>query len=138
LISDATLSRIGYHVTGAMPRQLQFFTLRYRSNIVTGNFITIAVILFDPSGGFCGVRVVSDWQQVRAFDPDADIEMLEALGREIEGQFRSGKGEEILKFMEDSFSNAVQLSPGTVCLVNEPGKEIEKLAVHHLGKSLHI
>jgi len=95
------------------------------------------VILFDPSGGFCGVRFVSDWRPVRAFDPAADIEMLEALGREIEGQFRSGKGEEMLKSMDDSFSNAIQLSPGTVYLVNDlPGEEIEKLAAHHLGKSL--
>jgi hypothetical protein len=64
--------------------------------------------------------------------------MLEALGREIEGQFRSGKGEEILKTMEDSFSSGVQLSPGTVCLVSEPGKEIEQLASRHLGKSMGI
>jgi hypothetical protein len=138
LITAAILSRIGYHATGAMPRQLQFFTLRYTPNIVTGEFINIAVILVDPSGGFWGVRFVSDWHQVLAFDPDADIEMLEALGNDIEGQFRSGKGKEILKTMEDSFSNAVQLSPGTVCLVNEPGKEIEKLASHHLGKGMRI
>jgi len=137
LITAAILSRTGYHATGTMPRQLQFFTLRYTPNIVTGKFINIAVILFDPSGGFCGVRFVSDWQQVQAFDPDADIKMLEALGREIEGQFRSGKGEEMLKSMDDSFSNAIQLSPGTVYLVNDlPGEEIEKLAAHHLGKSL--
>jgi hypothetical protein len=138
LISDAILSRIGYHAAGAMPRQLQFFTLRYRPNILMGKLITIAVILFDPSGGFCGVRFVSDWQQVRGFDPDADIEMLEALGRDIEEQFRSGKGEQILRTMEDSFSNAVQLSPGTVCVVNEPRNEIEKLASQYLGKSMYI
>jgi hypothetical protein len=136
LITAAILSRIGYHATGAMPQQLQFFTLRYMPNIATGEFINIAVILFDPSGGFCGVRFMTDWQQVQAFDPDADIKTLEAVGREIEEQFRSGKGEEILKTMEDSFSNAVQLSPGTVCLINEPRKEIEKLASRHLGKSI--
>ena len=137
MITAGILSRIGYHASGAMPRQLQFFTIRYTPNIVTGEFINIAVILFDPSGGFCGVRFVSDWRPVRAFDPAADIEMLEALGREIEGQFRSGKGEEMLKSMDDSFSNAIQLSPGTVYLVNDlPGEEIEKLAAHHLGKSL--
>jgi Protein of unknown function (DUF3037) len=135
---SAILSQIGYHATGAMPRQLQFFTLRYTPNIVTGRFITIAVVLFDPLGGFCGVRFVSDWQQLRVFDPDADIEMLEAQGQEIEGQFRNGKGAEILKTMEDSFSNAIQLSPATVCLVDEPGKEIEQLASRHLGKSMHI
>jgi hypothetical protein len=138
LITAAILSRFGYHATGTIPRQLQFFTLRYTPNLVTGEFINIAVILFDISGGFCGVRFLSDWQQVEAFDPDADITMLEALGREIEGQFRRGKGEEILKTMQDSFSNAVQLSDGTVCWVNEPGKEIELLASRHLGKSLHI
>ena len=121
-----------------MPRQLHFFTLRYAPNIVTGAFINIAVILFDPSGGFCGVRFVSNWRHVQAFDPDADIKMLEALVCEVEGQFRSGKGEEILKTMEDSFSNAIQLSPATVRLVSEPGKEIEKLASQYLGQSAQI
>ncbi len=135
MISAVILSRIGYHATGAMLRQLQFSTLRYTPNIVTGEFVNIAVILFDPSGGFCGVRFVSDWQHVQIFDPDADIEMLEALRRDIEGQFRSGKGEEILKTMEDSFSNAIQLSPGTTHQVNDPGKEIEKLASRYLGKA---
>ena len=115
-----------------MPRRFQFFTIRYTPNIIAGEFINIAVVLFDPSGGFCGVRFRSDWQKVRDFDPDADVEMLEALGRDIEAQFRSGRGEEILKTMDDSFSNAVQLSPGTVHLVNEPGKEIEKLASRYL------
>jgi hypothetical protein len=121
-----------------MSRQLQFFTLRYAPNIVTGEFINIAVILFDPSGGFCGVRFVNDWQRVRTFDSDADVEMLEGLSRDIEGQFRSGKGEEILKTMEDSFSNALQLSPATVHLVNDPAMEIEKLAFQYLGESPHI
>lgn len=106
-------------------------------NIVTGEFINIAVILFDPSGGFCGVRFVSDWQQVRRFDSEADIEMLKGMSREIEGQFRSGKGQEILKTMEDSFSNAVQLSPGTVHLTSNPEKEIEKLAFQCLEESAH-
>jgi len=133
LISAAILSRIGYHATGVMPRQLQFSVIRYTPNIVAGEFINIGVVLFDPSGGFCGVRFVRDWQQVLVFDPDADIEVLEALGREIEGLFLGGKGEEILKTMEDSFSNAVQLSPGTVCLGNDPEKEIEKLASQYLG-----
>jgi hypothetical protein len=138
LISAAILSRIGYHATSAMPRQLQFFTIRYTPNILAGEFINIAVVLFDPSGGFCGARFRSDWQKVRDFDPDADVEMLEALGRDIERQFRSGRGGEILKTMEDSFSNAVQLSPRTVCLISEPGKEIEKLASEYLGESLHL
>jgi Protein of unknown function (DUF3037) len=138
LISAAILSRIGYHATRAMPRQLQFFTIRYSPNIVTGKFINIAVVLLDPSGDFCGVRFISDWQRVRDFDPDADIEMLEALGRDIEGKFGRGEGEEILKTMEDSFSNAVQLSPGMVCLVEDPANEIEKLASSHLRESAHI
>jgi hypothetical protein len=37
-----------------------------------------------------------------------------------------------------SFSNAVRLSPATVCLVDEPRNEIEKLDSQHLGKSMYI
>jgi hypothetical protein len=137
LIAPGILSLIGYHGTGAPMRELQFFTIRYVPNIVTGEFVNVGVVLFDPSGGFCGVRFVSDWKKVQGLDPDVDIQMLEALIRDIEAHFRRGKGEEILKTMEDSFSNAVQLSPGTVCLADEPGEEIEKLASQHLGKSMN-
>jgi len=128
---------MGYHATGPTMRRFQFFTIRYVPNIVTGEFVNIGVVLFDPSGGFCGVRFASDWGKVQGFDPDVDIQMLEALCRDIEAHFRGGKGEEILRTMEDSFSDAVQLSPGTVYLADEPGKEIEKLASQHLGKSKH-
>jgi hypothetical protein len=120
-----------------MPRELQFFTIRYTPNIVTGESLNIGVVLFDPTGGFCGVRFVKDWQQVRVFDPDADIEMLEALGREIEGQFRQGEGDKILKTMQE-FSNAIQLSPGMSCSVSDPGTEIERLARQYLGESLRL
>jgi Protein of unknown function (DUF3037) len=138
LTSDAILSWIGYHTSASMPRPLQFFTICYAPNVVAGKGINIGVVLFDPEGGFCGVRFVKDWRQVRGIDPDADIEMLEALGRDIESQFRRGKGEEILKTMEDSFSNAIQLSPATIHLVHDPAKEIEKLASQYLGECIDI
>jgi hypothetical protein len=135
LIPPAILPLIGYHVAGAAMRKLQFFTIRYVPKIVTGEFVNIGVILSDPSGGFCGVRFLRDWEKVQGLDPDADIKMLEALCGDIEGHFRRGKGAEILKTMGDSFSNTIQLSPGTVCLADEPGKEIAKLASRHLGTS---
>jgi hypothetical protein len=135
---SAIVSQIGYHATNAMPKKLQFFRICYSPSMVAGTSINIGVVLCDPSGGFCGVRFLEDWQPVRFIDPDADIEMLEALGRDIEGQFRRCKGEEILKTMKDSFSNAIELSPGRVCLVNDPAKEIEKLGSQYLGKSMRI
>jgi hypothetical protein len=137
LISPVILSLMGYHGTGATVRELQFFTIRYVPDIVTGDFVNIGVVLFDPSGGFCGVRFMNDWGKLQGFDPDVDIQMLEAMSRDIEAEFRSGRGEEILKTMEDSFSNAVQLSPRMILSANKPREEIEKLASLHLGKSMN-
>ncbi len=119
-------------------RQLQFVTVRYTANIVAGEFINIGLVLFDPRGGFWGVRFRRNWQQVRVFDPDVDLETLEALGRDIEERFRRGEGEEILKTMADSFSNAVQLSAGSAILVDDPAEEIEKLASQLLGEGMPI
>lgn len=133
MIPNANLSRVGYHIGGAMPLRLQFFTIRYVPNILAERSMSIGVVLFDPTGGFSGVRFLKDWKQVLVFDPYADILVLEALARDIERQFRTGKGEEILRIMEDSFSNAVQLSPGEVCSVDDPAMAIEELASRYLG-----
>lgn len=117
-----------------MPRQLRFFAVYYTPNILTERSIGIGIVLIDPEGGFNVVRFLQDWQEVLVFDPNADIQMLEALGRDIAGRFRRGEGEEMLRVMEDSFSNAVQLSPAITHSANDPAKEIERLAAQYLGK----
>jgi hypothetical protein len=123
-------------------RQLEFFLLRYAPNILNEEFVNIGVVLVEPETAqgrgveerFAEVRFTRDWRRVRRVDPRADVEMLEALEREIRGRLRTTKDREVLlRTMEDSFSNTIQLSPLHTCEVEDPAREIEELASMYLG-----
>ena len=59
--------------------------------------------------------------------------MLEALEREIRGQLATAQDREgLLRRMEDSFSNVIQLSPAKGCLAEDPATEIEAMASFYL------
>jgi len=113
-------------------RQLEFFLLRYVPDAVKDEFVNIGVVMIEPAAngaGFADVRFTRDWRRVRCLDPQADIEMLEAVEREIRGQI--GEVHErgvLLRKLQDSFSNVIQLSPTKGCLAEEPAREIEMLA----------
>jgi hypothetical protein len=113
-------------------RQLEFFLLRYVPDAVKDEFVNIAVVMLEPGtngAGFADARFTRDWRRVRCLDPQVDVEMLEALEREIRGQI--GQVHErtvLLRKLEESFSNVIQISPTKGCLAEDPAKEIEMLA----------
>jgi DUF3037 family protein len=113
-------------------RKLEFFLLRYVPDAIKDEFVNIGVVMTEPGAngsGFADVRFTRDWRRVRCLDPEADIEMLEALEREIRSQLGAVHDRGLLlRRMEDSFSNLVQLSPTKGCLAEEPAREIEVLA----------
>ena len=110
-------------------KQLDFFLLRYMPNAVRGEFVNIALIMIEVNPvGFADVRFIPDWKTVERVDPDVDIEMLQTMERYIRGQMRDpGSRQVLLRKMEDSFSNLIQLSPRSICVTEEPAKEIEAL-----------
>src|SRR5579863_8905128 len=117
-------------------RQLEFFLLRYVPDAVKDEFVNIGVVMMEPGvngGGFAEVRFTRDWRRVRCLDPQADVEMLAALEREIRGQLATTHDREVLlRRLEDSFSNMIQLSAAKGCLVEDPVREIEALASIYL------
>ena len=117
-------------------RQLEFFLLRYVPNAVRNEFVNIGLVMVEggaDSGGFADVRFTRDWRRVRWLDPQADVEMLEALERDIRKRLASREDRAILlRQMEDSFSNAIQLSPTQKCLAEDPVAEIEAMASMYL------
>jgi hypothetical protein len=61
-------------------------------------------------------------------DPDADIEILEALAQEIEGELsRPESGMRMLQLIEDSFSNAIRVSDRLCCDSGNPEQELRRL-----------
>jgi hypothetical protein len=117
-------------------RQLEFFLLRYVPDAVKDEFVNIGVVMVEAGangGGFAEVRFTRDWRRVRCLDPQADVETLGALEREIRGQLISTHDRAVLlRRLEDSFSNVIQLSPAKGCLAEDPVAEIEAMAAMYL------
>jgi len=121
----------------AEKRRFEFFLLRYVPHAVRQRFVDFGLILREAGDGdrFVGVRFARGWRGVRSLDPHADVDVLEALEREIAGQLSSLKDRDVLlRWLEDTHSNAVQLSPAQACLVDDPVKEIELLASVYLSE----
>lgn len=119
-------------------KQLEFFLLRYVPSALKEEFVNIGLVLFEsnPEGeGFADLRFVRDWKQVWCLDPQADIEVLEALQREMRGQLNSKPERSLLIHrMQDLFSNTIQLSPVKACEAADPAEEIDELARFYLER----
>jgi len=117
-------------------KQLEFFLLRYVPDAVKDEFVNIGLVMVEAEAngtGFADVRFTQDWRRVRCLDPQADVEMLAALEREIRGQLAAAHDREaLLRRLEDSFSNVIQLSPAKGCLTEDPAREIEAMALMYL------
>jgi hypothetical protein len=113
-------------------RQLEFFVLRYVPDAVKEEFVNIGVVMFEPGAnghGFADVRFTRDWRRVWCLDPQADIEMLEALERDIRWQIVDIHDRDMLiRKLQDSFSNTIQITAVKACQAEEPSAEIQYLA----------
>src|SRR4029077_14480321 len=91
--------------------QCRFFVLRYAPDAVKNEFINVGLVLLPP-GDSAQVRFTRDWARVLCLDPEADMEMLQALEGDLREQLREMNGDRdlILRRIQDSFSNAVQSS----------------------------
>jgi DUF3037 family protein len=116
-------------------RQLEFFLLRYMPDAVKEEFVNIGLVMIEPAanGGFADVRFAKDWRRLRCLDPDADLDILESLEREIRRQLPSLTDREALfKRLQDSFSNLIQISPLKACLSEQPAVELGVLSTMYL------
>lgn len=95
-------------------RHLELFLLRYVPSPIANDSVNIGFVLLELSESARTVieaRFTANWQPVRALDPDADINLLYALALDICERVKNGNPEDLLQRMDDSFSNAIQLSP---------------------------
>lgn len=126
---------------------MQFLLLRYVPDVVKGEFVNVGIVMLENAsagGGFAGVRFARDWRRVRCLDPEADLEIFEALESEIRARLQSdamdcSKGGQamsqrdwILKIIADSFSNTVQATELQAVLAESPQAELAKLAEMYL------
>ena len=115
--------------------QCRFFILRYAPDAVKNEFINVGLVLLPPAGG-AQVRFTRDWSRVLCLDPDADMEMLQALETDLRSRLREMNGDHdlILRRIQDSFSNAIQPSEFQACLAASPMAEADELARLYLER----
>lgn len=133
----------------AEPKQCEFFLLRYQPDSLTGEFANIGVVLLEDGANGAEVaqplsaarngvhvRFTHDWRRVRCLDPDADLAVLEELENDLREQLRAGplSAGSLVAKLQDYCSNALQLTPLTACLAEDPAREIETLARLYLER----
>ena len=122
----------GGELVAAM-RQCEFFLLRYVPDAVKDEFVNIGVVMLEADAGFADIRLTRDWRRVRCLDPGVDVEMLEAMEREVRARLADvADRAALMSKLEESLSNVVQLSAAKGCLTEDPRKEIEELASLYL------
>jgi hypothetical protein len=112
-----------------------FFLLRYVPDSVKSEFVNIGLVLLPQAGG-AELRFTRDWSRVKCLDPQADLEVLEALERDLHEKLRAMNGDRdfILRRIQDSFSNAVQPSEWKACYAASPAAEADELARLYLER----
>ena len=79
-------------------KQLEFFLLRYVPDAVKGEFVNFGLVTIENGAGrgqrFADVRFTKDWRRVLCLDPQADLEMLAALEREIREEWATTEDRE--------------------------------------------
>ena len=111
--------------------QCEFFLIRYVPDAVKNEFVNIGVLLREAGQTETAkVRFTRDWSRVRCMDPDADIEMLEALEGEIQQRLELGARDvkPVMQVLEDTLSNSLQITEAKGCLAESMAAELEQLA----------
>jgi Protein of unknown function (DUF3037) len=106
-----------------------FFLLRYVPDAVKNEFLNVGLVLM-PQSGRPELRFTRDWSRVKCLDPQADMEVLEALEADLREKLHQSNGDRdfILRKIQDSFSNALQPSEFKACLAESPAEEADQLA----------
>ena len=119
-------------------KHCEFFLLRYVPDAVKDEFVNIGVVLLQRNGAgagteFADVRFTRDWRRVRCLDPEADVEVLQAMEAQIREELAEPRERaEMLRRLDDSLSNTLQISVSKGCLAADPAQEIEALAKMYL------
>jgi hypothetical protein len=98
---------------GVERRQCEFQLIRYVPDPVKNEFVNIGVVLRASGGEQSALRFTRDWGRVRCLDPDADIQMLEALEIEIGHRLRASPADDprpVMSRLEDTLSNGLQIT----------------------------
>jgi hypothetical protein len=109
-----------------------YHVVRYQPNLIRDEWVNIGVLLLDPSSGRVRQRWLeepADFARLRRLHPAADEDLLFRIPAEFDRQFagREMDGAAILEKFDETFSNALQLSPRKGLLARDPDAELERV-----------
>lgn len=111
--------------------ECEFFLVRYVPDTVKNEFVNIGVVLREAGRPETArVQFTRDWSRVRCVDPEADTGMLEALETEVRDRLATGSAEtaSMMKTLDESFSNMLQITEPKACLAESMPAEMEQLS----------
>ncbi len=121
---EATVRPFAYHV------------VRYNPNLVRDEWVNIGVLLVDPSSGRVLRRLMDEpgeFARVRRLHPGVDEALLRRLPEEFESQLSEAGGAQAhFARLEQTLSNAVQLSPQKGLLAEDMEAELDRLYRDHV------
>ena len=124
-------------MTNEQQRHIEFVVLSYVPQIVAGHRYDVGLLAIerhDDRARFIGVRFIPDTKELLAFDPNADVNVLLAVFRELQQRVNDLEDADVfLQTMLQSFSNTIQVSDAkTVIVSGDPADEIDKLAALYI------
>ncbi len=106
----------------------EFRLLRYAPHPVRGEFANIGLVLGEVGRPETAIlRLTRNWSRVRCLDADVDTAMLEAMEVELGARMRANEATPVIELLEDSLSNAVQMTEPQGCLAESLAEEMEAL-----------
>ena len=116
-------------------KECSLYLVQYLPDVVRGEFLNIGLFLFSPEENYLGCLFTDDFRRLKRFHPQADLEFLRELQQDFEQQIdeHSDELKSYLGWMEQSFSNLVQIAPVRACLLRDPATEIQDLFNRYVG-----
>lgn len=108
----------------------EFLLVRYVPDVVKGEFVNVGVVLREVNRAEgTVVRFTRNWSRVRSFDPQADVELMEAMEGELGVRIRATLKDPkpLLELLQESFSNSIQLTPARACMAESLPAEMDQL-----------
>jgi hypothetical protein len=116
-------------------KQCDFYLVRYVPDSVRNEFVNIGVLLREAGHPEqTTVNFTKDWARVRCVDADVDIAMLESLESELRQKLSQENVDApaLMRILEDSFSNTVQITEPRGYLAESMVAGIEELMRVHV------
>ncbi|HEX6341291.1 DUF3037 domain-containing protein [Umezawaea sp.] len=119
-----------------MPHVFEYAVLRAVPRVERGEFVNVGVLLYCPDLDFLRAETFVDVDRVRALDPTADVEVLEAAlrhlgescdGAEVAGPVSGTSRGQRFRWLTAPRSTVIQTSPTHTGFTTDPLGEVNRL-----------